>query len=255
MLLPDGAFVHVPHLAGKIIAPEQSVFRITRAKYDEWDRAARSAGLPDNWRRSHEEREATRKQALAGRLDADLWVFAYGSLMWDPAIQIAEIRAATLSGFHRAFCLKIEIGRGSRDKPGLMAGLHDGGECQGLAFRIPAAAVDRETDIIWMREMIFEGYTPAFVSVQTPPGPCEALAFIADKSCRGWVDLDEASTAGIIASGAGVLGSNLEYLDNLHEHLVLLGIDDPAIRMLHAQTHSIAAGDRATVAATGGVHI
>jgi cation transport protein ChaC len=106
---------------------------------------------------------------------------------------------------------------------------------------------------MWMREMIFEGYTPAFVPVQTPQGPCEALAFIADKSCSGWVDLDEESTAGIIATGTGILGSNLEYLDNLHEHLILLGMDDPAIRMLRARTHSIAAGILPARAATGRV--
>ena len=56
MLLPTDAFTHVPHLLGKIIEPEQSTFRITRAKYDEWDRAARAAGQPKTWRRSHEDR-------------------------------------------------------------------------------------------------------------------------------------------------------------------------------------------------------
>ena len=68
------AFSYVPHLSGKIIEPEKSVFRITRAKYEEWDRNAREHGLGDNWRRSHDDREAIRAQALAGRLDADLWV-------------------------------------------------------------------------------------------------------------------------------------------------------------------------------------
>jgi cation transport protein ChaC len=137
MLLPTDAFAHVPMLAGKILEPEKSTFRISRDTFREWDRRAQEAGYGENWRRTHEEREETRSRALAGRLDRDLWIFAYGSLMWDPALNIVEIRPATLGGFHRRFCLKIEIGRGSKDRPALMAALDEGGDCQGLALRVP----------------------------------------------------------------------------------------------------------------------
>ncbi len=105
----------------------------------ELDRIARENGYPENWRLSDEEREATRAQVLA-RTGKDLWVFAYGSLMWDPGIHIVEIRIATLTGFHRRFCLKSRIGRGSADNPALMAALDSGGDCQGLALRIPGRA-------------------------------------------------------------------------------------------------------------------
>jgi cation transport regulator ChaC len=104
------------------------------------------------------------------------WVFAYGSLMWDPAIHIVEIKRATLQGFHRRFCLKAEIGRGSKKAPALMAALHTGGECHGLAFRIPANAVNHETEILWMREMIGEAYIPLFQTVVTPRD--RLLAFV-----------------------------------------------------------------------------
>jgi cation transport protein ChaC len=147
MPLDNAAFEHVPQLAGRIIDPEHSAFRITRAKYEEWDRAALSMGHGPNWRRSHEEREATRARALAGRLRSDLWLFAYGSLMWDPAVRFDAVRSATLKGFHRRFCLQIRIGRATIENPGLMAGMDEGGECHGLAFRIPAAAVDHETEM------------------------------------------------------------------------------------------------------------
>jgi len=80
-LLPADAFAHVPMLAGKILEPEKSMFRISRDTFREWDRRAQEAGYGENWRRSHEEREETRSRALAGRLDRDLWIFAYGSLM------------------------------------------------------------------------------------------------------------------------------------------------------------------------------
>ena len=101
MLLSPEAFIHVPMLSGKIVEPEKSRFRISLTTFEDWDRRAAEAGYQKNWRRSHADREATRSTALAGRLNDDLWVFAYGSLMWDPAIHIVENRRATLRGFHR----------------------------------------------------------------------------------------------------------------------------------------------------------
>src|SRR5262245_56842025 len=226
-LLEATAFSHVPELAGKLVEHEKSFFRISRAKFDEWDERARALGHSANWRRSHEEREAIRSRVLAGRLDPDLWLVAYGSLMWDPRIQIVEIRRATLAGYHRRFCLRLSLGRGSLERPGLMLALDEGGSCDGLAFRIPAAVVNRETDILWMREMSSEAYTPVFVPIDTPNGPLEALAFIADRGAGIYCRLDAESTAQAIASATGLLGSNLSYLDNICEHLAVLRISDP----------------------------
>jgi len=235
VLIPATAFAHVPMLRAKILAPEQSTFRISRDTFIDWDKRGREAGYGESWRRTHEEREATRSQALAGRLDQDLWLFAYGSLMWDPAIHIVEIRKATLAGFHRRFCLKIEIGRGSKEKPALMAALDEGGECRGLAFRIPAFAVDRETEILWMREMISEGYVPTFRTVETPQGRIEALAFVMNQESPRFADIDVGEAARLIATGSGILGTNLEYFNNLASHVAVLGIEDEIFEAIRAQ--------------------
>ena len=235
MLIEPEAFVHVPYLVGKIIAPEKSALRISRAAFEGWDQLARTAGFGVNWRRSHEDREATRQKALAGRLDRDLWIFAYGSLMWDPAIEIVEIRTATLKGFHRRFCLETKIGRGSPERPALMAALDTGGECRGLAFRVPAQVVDRETEILWMREMISDGYIPIIAGVETPQGDVEALAFVVNKECSRFCEIDLTSAARIIATGKGLLGSNLEYFNNLAEHMQMLGIDDRLFKEIRSR--------------------
>ena len=137
--------------------------------------------------------------------------------MWDPAIHVVEIRRAKLQGYHRRFCLKIEIGRGSPDKPALMAARDEGGECDGLAFRIPAHAVDRETEILWMREMIGPAYLPVFNAAQTPQGAVEALTFVMDRQDPKFSDIGFEEAARIIATGTGALGSNLEYFNNLAE--------------------------------------
>jgi glutathione-specific gamma-glutamylcyclotransferase len=237
VLLSPDAFIHVPMLSGKIVEPEKSTFRVSLATFEDWDRRAAQAGYGTNWRRSHENREATRSAALAGRLNDVLWVFAYGSLMWDPAIHIVEIRRATLRGFHRRFCLKAEIGRGSKKAPALMAALDLGGVCEGLAFRIPAQAVNHETEILWMREMIGEAYVPLFQTVLTPQGSVEALAFVMDRASPRYTDVSGAEAAAIIATGRGELGTNLEYFDNLADHVAVLGIKDEVFEAIRSQLH------------------
>jgi cation transport protein ChaC len=238
MLLPPDAFKHVPALAGKILEPEKSYFRLSRERLRELDYAARENGYPENWRLSDEARDATRKEALAGR-NGDLWLFAYGSLMWDPAIHIVEIRTGALKGFHRRFCLKTQIGRGSADKPALMAGLDEGGTCQGLVFRIPAQCVERETEILWMREMIAGTYVPTFVPIETPQGDVEALTFVMNRSSSRYVRLEIEETARLIVTGRGVRGTCLEYLENLAERLDLLGLSDPDIDELRLRVRQL----------------
>jgi cation transport protein ChaC len=156
--------------------------------------------------------------------------------MWDPGIHVVEIRTATLSGFHRSFCLKSQMGRGSPEKPAVMAALDCGGACHGLALRIPAEHVDRETQMLWQREMLAGSYVPTFVGVETPQGGIEeAVTFVINRQSNRYVQLDIEETARLIATGRGVRGTCLEYLENLAERLELLGLEDPAIRELHAR--------------------
>jgi cation transport protein ChaC len=237
MLLPPEAFRHVPALTGKIVEPEKSFFRLSRARLTELDRLARLAGYPDSWRLSDEDREATRRAALTNR-GGDLWLFAYGSLMWDPAIHVVEIRTGRVEGLHRRFCLKSQIGRGSADMPALMAGLDNGGECHGLVYRIPAEHVDKETEILWMREMIAGTYVPTFLPIDTPQGQVEGLAFVINRQSSRYCQPDLEEAARLIATGRGVRGTNLEYLENLAERLDLLGLRDPAIEDLLRRTRA-----------------
>jgi cation transport protein ChaC len=242
MPLPDEVFRHTPALRGLIRDPETSPMRMTLERYAEIDAHAREFGHPEDWRLPHEVREANRAEALKGRLDRDLWVFGYGSLIWDPALRVAEIRRATLAGYHRSFCMRLEMGRGSREHPGLMCGLDEGGLCHGAALRIPAGIVDHETEILWMREMISGAYLPTFVDLETPQGPLEALTFVMDPANERYVPGQPvAEAAAMIAKASGILGSNFEYLDSLVRHLAELGLEDPEIEELHRQAKAAGA--------------
>jgi cation transport protein ChaC len=54
---------------------------------------------------SQEQREASLNEALTRYpLGEEAWVFAYGSLMWNPAIEFAESSPCFVDGWRRSFC-------------------------------------------------------------------------------------------------------------------------------------------------------
>ncbi len=240
MTATQDPFRHHLELRGRIIDPLTSDNR--HRDIAAWDEKVRAAGGPANWRHADDYREETRRRALQGRMNRDLWVFAYGSLMWDPAFLFSEVRVALLTGYRRSFCLKTTLGRGTPDAPGLMAGLDTGGRCHGLAYRIDRKHLDEETEILWKREMILHAYSPQFVPVETQAGAIEALAFVVDHRAPGYAPgLSIEQTASFIATGVGALGSSLEYLENLAGQFEALGIEDPQVRELCELSRSIAA--------------
>lgn len=221
-----------PELKGKIADPMSSRFR--GMNLANIDAMMREAGAPENWRISDEERESVRLETLRSHGDKDLWLFGYGSLIWDPGIRFSEVRIATLTGYHRRFCIKSELGRGSVEKPGMMVCLDKGGECTSLAFKIPREHLEEETRIIWRREMLRRTYIPTYVPVDTKAGPITALTFIIDPqadSYRPNISLEQAAT--FVATGEGFYGSSFEYVKNLVAHLAEFGIEDDNVRELH----------------------
>jgi len=241
MSQPD-PFIHLPHLSGRLISCEQSLLRMTPERLALWDQRAREAGLPQTWRLSEHEREATR-HAVLGRLgrDEDLWVYAYGSLMWDPGIHFVEVRLARLEGYQRRFSYRITGGRGTPQQPALMLALEQlAGTCTGLVFRVPAPLAEHESVLLWRREMVRGGYAPRLCPVATPQGPVCALVFAANPAHPehvGELPLDE--TAAVVASAAGPIGTNRNYLENLAAQLEILRIEDSYIQALHEQVRGL----------------
>lgn len=118
------AFIHIPALRDRLIAPETSKARVTEAVLAQWDARVKALGGDADWRLADDVREASRQTVLQSfDQAADLWVFAYGSLMWDPAIHFAEVRRASLSGFKRCFNYQVLAGRGTPQAPGLVLSL------------------------------------------------------------------------------------------------------------------------------------
>ena len=163
----------------------------------------------------------------------DVWVFAYGSLIWNPAFHFVERRTGLIHGWHRRFCLWTALGRGTPDRPGLVLGLDRGGTCRGVAFRIAADAVHEELDLIWRREMVTASYTPRWVTAATEEGPVRAITFTINRSQPRYAGrLSEDETARVLAGACGQLGSCAEYFRSTFEHLAELGIRDHGLEAL-----------------------
>lgn len=181
-----------------------------------------------------QKREHSRKQFLSNlSAKEDLWIFAYGSLMWNPTIDYTETRMGHAIGWHRDFCIHQPIGRGSIKNPGLMMGLNSGGDCHGKVYRISAEHREQESAILWKREMNTDIYIPKWINVQTPSETIKALAFTVNQQnnrYRKINSLDE--KAQIISTGMGQLGSNKDYLFNTVLSIKEMGIHDYLLEKL-----------------------
>lgn len=162
-----------------------------------------------------------------------IWVFGYGSLMWNPAFHYVERHTARVHGFHRQFCLWARGGRGSAERPGLMLSLESGGSCTGVAYRIAPGAAASELDVLWRREMSSWSYRPVWVTAHMRRGTEPAIVFAVNRSHERYVPgLDTETIARYLATGAGLNGSCREYLFDTAEHLLELGIRDRRIEGL-----------------------
>jgi glutathione-specific gamma-glutamylcyclotransferase len=172
----------------------------------------------------------------------DVWIFAYGSLMWDPGFAHAEMRPALLRGYHRRFCVYSHRHRGTPERPGLVLGLDRGGACKGVAYRVTRAEVPAALHYLWEREMTNRTYQLREVPLETPQGSVTAQAFIVDRTrCNytGPLSLDE--TARLILQGIGARGPCRQYLENTVAELKKLGMVDGPLHRLEEKVRELAA--------------
>lgn len=164
-------------------------------------------------------------EVLAGLEGPDLWVFAYGSLIWSPEFEALEQRPATARGWHRAFCLKLTRWRGTREAPALMLALDRGGACRGVAYRLPAG--DHHAQVVRLLEREIDAQPPTnvprWISVVTPAGPVRALAFVAARSGPAYAGRRPLpDVARVLARAAGHWGTAADYtyrtIGKLEEH-------------------------------------
>ena len=180
------------------------------------------------------ELEKSLNVALAERrTDAPVWVFGYGSLVWNPMMRFAERRVAKVRGYHRGFYLWSKVNRGSPERPGLVLGLDHGGSCGGVAYRLHADHVLEEFKLLWRREMLTGDYSARWVEACTNSGLVNALTFVVDRATPGYTGrLSDEDIINIVVDAHGHFGSCADYLLETATSLTQHGISDQRMRRL-----------------------
>lgn len=166
----------------------------------------------------------------------DLWVFAYGSLMWKPGFDYVERRRARLDGYHRGFCMWSIHHRGSEDNPGLVLALDpkDGASCEGVALRVDRSEADDVLAYLRARELISSAYLERFVPTHLDDHRVvQSVAYVMDQThvqYTGALSLD--AQAEVIARSVGGMGRNDEYLYATVEQLAEIGCPDADMEAL-----------------------
>lgn len=183
---------------------------------------------------SHEELEQSLNATMAiAPTEGHVWIFGYGSLIWNPLFEYEQRELTLLHGYRRRFCLKTELSRGTPDKPGLVLGLEPGGSCRGLAYRIGGSMLNDELKLLWRREMLTGAYCPRWVKLRTSTKTLQALTFVMNRQYPFYTrGLTDDATAEILATAAGPLGSCAEYLFNTESGLAQHNITDAHLTTL-----------------------
>lgn len=175
---------------------------------------------------------------------SDLWIFAYGSLMWRPDFPFAESRRARLEGYRRSLCIHSHVYRGTVERPGLVFGLDQGGQCIGVAFRIAPTDRAATLEAVRLRELITSVYRETAAKILLADGrTVDAITYVADhthEQYAGSLAIEDAIR--IVRNASGISGSNLDYVLNTQAHLHELGVEDVNLDRLCAALGSSGPG-------------
>ncbi|MDK3017420.1 gamma-glutamylcyclotransferase [Pseudodonghicola flavimaris] len=174
-----------------------------------------------------------------------MWVFGYGSLLWNPGFDVAAQEIARLPDYHRSFCMRSIHHRGTEDDPGLVLALDQasGASCAGLALKVAAGQEAQTLAYLRERELVSSAYLEKVLEVDLTDGSrVRAVTYVIDPDHRqycGGLPLEE--QAQIIARAVGGRGPNAEYLFNTARHLAEIGLSDPDLDWLSARVAGLLA--------------
>jgi cation transport protein ChaC len=184
-----------------------------------------------------------------------IWVFAYGSLMWNPGLGVDVRRVVTLFGYHRSFRLWSRINRGTPECPGLVLTLERGGSCRGLAYRLKPGTTREDLLDLWRREMSLDSYRPRWLDCRAGADRFPALVFVGNRGCSGYAGkLPVETMVHALATAKGKFGSSAEYLFRTQATLAEHGIRDARVEQLvhRVRAHFAAKGEGGRAHSTPG---
>ncbi|MFC5431048.1 gamma-glutamylcyclotransferase [Paraburkholderia denitrificans] len=168
---------------------------------------------------------------------SDLWLFGYGSLIWNPGLPTVENVRARVHGYHRGLYLWSRVNRGTPEQPGLVLALDRGGSCTGVAFRLAAQGVMPHLEALWRREMVMGSYRPAWLPCALANGQhVAALAFVMRRDVPTYTGkLTDETVRTVFGCASGRYGTTLDYVLRTTQALRESGMPDRALEHLLAR--------------------
>jgi glutathione-specific gamma-glutamylcyclotransferase len=166
----------------------------------------------------------------------ELWVFAYGSLMWRPGFAFLERAEARLVGAHRALCVYSFVHRGTPERPGLVLGLDHGGTCRGIAYRVSAGERAGTIAYLRAREQVTSVYREAMRPIWLKGDAqrrVRALCYVVDRGhaqYAGRLSLEQQLHH--VRQGHGHSGANRDYVLATVHALEQLGYRESDLHLL-----------------------
>lgn len=174
-----------------------------------------------------------------------MWVFGYGSLLWNPGFEVAEQVVATLPGYARSFCMSSVHHRGTVEKPGLVLALDErvDARCEGVAFAVVAGKEGETLEYLRERELVSSAYLEKMLDITLVDGRVvEAVIYVIDESHEQYCcDMPLEEQAQIIAAAVGGRGPNTEYLYNTANRLREVGLRDSDLDWLTDRVRTLVA--------------
>ena len=165
-----------------------------------------------------------------------MWVFGYGSLLWNPGFEPVEQVRADLPGYRRSFCMLSIHHRGTPEDPGLVLALDAAkaaDACAGLALRVDEREAEHVLQELRARELISSAYVEKWVDLPLADGRrALAVTYVVDRDHAQYCTYALDQQAEIIARAVGGRGPNLEYLFKTADMLRDLGVTDPQLDYL-----------------------
>ena len=169
--------------------------------------------------------------------ESDMWLFGYGSLIWNPGLPTVEAMRSRVHGYHRGLYLWSRVNRGTPELPGLVLALDRGGSCSGIAFRLAAEGAMLHLEALWRREMAMGSYRPAWLPCVLADGRrVDALAFVMRRDVASYTGkLSDEVVRAVLGCASGRYGTTLDYVSRTVDALRGSGMPDRALEALLAR--------------------
>ncbi|KAJ4817829.1 Gamma-glutamylcyclotransferase [Rhynchospora pubera] len=195
-----------------------------------------------------------------------LWVFGYGSLVWNPGFDFDERIIGFIKDYKRVFDVACIDHRGTPENPARTLNLEaeKGAVCWGAAFCVSGGAekeaeamkylerreceYDRKISVSFYKEgdCVIPALTGVLVFVSTPDRNI-------NKYYLGPAPLDQMARQ--IATAKGPCGNNREYLFSLERALFEIGHEDDYVIQLANEARKVLAGLKEKKSRMSGPHL